>query len=541
MAIDAKKLGKTAGKFARFRAALSRLSNSAWLAVGTFAALLLLTGVVWLLAWRNPLWVPWQIYLTPARGGLLLGLAVLACTSEYFLFRIWFDESPLPDRDLRQGWTASINHFQTSEIDITERPCFLLLDPAGIAEKWFDSAGVRVRSHDAVINSPVQWFEAEESLFLVVRGLGGLGPLVSELSSLRRRATQLRREAHQPASVDSRTESRARQQVAVTQSLDDGWDVVGEAASPNDGVSELQNEPSDNSSFDGIDVDDVRDALLDDLPDEVANDRPSDSSNADVDHARISSIEVSRQTGRLAEVCRRLASVRRPVVPANGVCVLVPEPVLASIHGSGKRLGHALKHDLALLQDELGVAAPVSLLLTDVEDDAGFTELIRRGGPDAARSESLGVVHSPLRATADVVNRMGEEFESRIQQRVGRRFRDDRAVGRPGASRLFQLMASLRGQRGLEWRQFVSTALNKTDRDSPELFAGLLVAATGDEPSKRAYGRAVYRQLLANQEFVEWTPKSRSSERLQSALAYVFGVLAVVAFVSLVALSFGWM
>ncbi len=524
----------------KLRSLMPSLSSSAWITIGTFSGLLLLTLFTWLLAWRNPLWVPWGTYLTLSRGAALFGLAVAACFAEYLLFRIWFDEAPIPDRDLRAGWTAGLRKLKQEEISPRSLPCFLVIDPADSCERWFDAAGVKVQTPEAAADSPVQWYCGDESLFLVVRGLGCLGPLTRELNEMRRRPSRYVRESTETAAQRSleRSSERSPEPRAVTQPALATAAVGGGEAATQDG------EPT--QDFVQIDADAVREELQGVKPtqehawgllpdrDTVAGEPVADE--WEVSDVRVSSTELSRQSRRLSEVCRRLAACRRPVVPLNGICVLLPSGLLSNLAGTGVRLGQALNHDLRLLQREFQAAAPVTVLLTGAEEDAGIVELIRRGGKDAAAGGELGLVSSPGRATGEGVHRYCDAFVRTLQQKVGRQLRDPRSVGRPGSERLFRLLSGFRGEPGIELRSFVTQAFGSSEGEEPDVLAGLSLVATGVQPTERAFARPTFRQLLNNQEFVEWTARGRRHERRLWWFAGACGSLSVLAGIGLITL-----
>ncbi len=519
---------KTKGKL---RSLVPSLSGSAWIAVATFGGLLLLTLFTWLLAWRNPLWVPWGAYLTPSRGAALLGLAVAACFAEYLLFRIWFDEAPIPDRDVRAGWTAGLRKLKQEDISPKSLPCFLVIDPAGSCERWFDAAGIKVQTPEAAADSPVQWYCGDEALFVVVRGLGCLGPLTRELNEMCRRPSRYVRESSERWAGAS-AEGASEQQRVVQPAL-------AVAASGEAGAATQNGKPT--PDFVQIDVNAVREELQGVVPTQehalgMLPERDVIADEWEVSDVRVSSTEISRQSRRLSEVCRRLAACRRPVVPLNGVCVLLPSGLLSGLAGTGVRLGQALKHDLRLLQREFQVAAPVSVLLTGAEEDAGVVELIRRGGKDAAAGGELGLVSSPGRATEEGVRRYCDAFVRTLQQKVGRQLRDPRSVGRPGAERLFRLLSRFRGEQGSELKAFVTQAFGCSEDEEPDVLAGLSLVATGDQPTERAFARPTFRQLLNHQEFVEWTARGRRNERRLWWFAGACGSLSALAGIGLIAL-----
>ncbi|MBX3440492.1 MAG: hypothetical protein KF861_23585, partial [Planctomycetaceae bacterium] len=385
----------------------------------------------------------------------------------------------------------------------------------------FDACGVRVQTPDAPADSQVRWYFGEDSLFLVVRRLGFLGPLARELDEVRRRPQRyLATSPVWSAAVPS---------------------ALAGIAATTDTVSADSGIPSE---FVNIDVEAVREELQ-----SAAANRHSDFSDPtgesgyeeewNVADVQLSSTEIARQSRRLSEVCRRLAACRRPVVPVNGVCVLLPDGMFSSLRGAGVRLGQALRHDLRLLQDELQIVAPVSIVLTGAEQDDGVVELIRRGGPEGEKSGGggeFGLASGSLRTSADGLGRFCESLVQTLQQKVGRKLRDPRSVGRPGAESLFRLLCSLRGERACELQALVTQAFSGPDNREPDVLAGLSLAATGEQPTQRAFARSTYRNLLSNQEFVEWTRRGGRLERQLWWWAGACGSLSVLATVGLIVL-----
>lgn len=546
----------------RFRAWVPNLSGAAWITIATFWGLILLTLFAWLLAWNNPLWVPWGTYLTPSRAGLLLGLAIAACAAEYLLFRMWFDETPIPNRDLRAGWTAGIHKLRQEGIRPRSLPCFLMLDPLDACDRWFSAGGVSVQRPEAAADSPVQWYFGEEALFLVVKGLGCLGPMARELDQMRRRPMRYVMGPHGrqtfaqrvtgAQTIDQYRSSARSGAIAIDQNADSATESWGSEWSPSEGSSEFS--PTEEHSGHELNLGTSTvpeppaaidaEAVRDELQGQMSTSQPDAYREPESGHlladevivteVRVSSTEISRQSRRLAEVCRRLAACRRPVVPVNGICVLLPHALMANLSGSGVRLGQALRHDLGLLQRELQVAAPVSVLLTGAEEDAGIVELIRRDGQEAAAAGELGISSSPGRATPAGIRRFCDGLAQSLQQKIGRKLRDPRCVGRPGVERLFRVLSHVRGEGGRELQAFMTQAFTCADGEEPDVLAGVSLTATGDQPTQRAYARSTYRQLLNNQEFVEWTAKGRRQEQQLRWAATACGGLSALAALALI-------
>jgi hypothetical protein len=86
---------------------------------------------------------------------------------------------------------------------------------------------------------------------------------------------------------------------------------------------------------------------------------------------------------RLRHVCHLIKKARLPVCPINGIATTLPFDLIES---SSSQLQIAIQKDIAILREEFLVRCPNTALVTGMETEEGFIELIKRlsvfGGAD---------------------------------------------------------------------------------------------------------------------------------------------------------------
>ena len=106
--------------------------------------------------------------------------------------------------------------------------------------------------------------------------------------------------------------------------------------------------------------------------------------------AMIPLAERQQQLARLEYVCQWLREGRQPLCPVNGALVLLPLGAIEAGPREVAELQRAVKADLTAAQNELKLRFPATALVIGLEEDRGFEELVRRAGPERARSQRFG-------------------------------------------------------------------------------------------------------------------------------------------------------
>jgi hypothetical protein len=89
----------------------------------------------------------------------------------------------------------------------------------------------------------------------------------------------------------------------------------------------------------------------------------------------IASADLELQIKRLRYVCSLLKKHRQPICPLNGIVTVVP---FSAVESSQDQLQVALQDDLETIEDVCQLICPVSILVSAIEREPGFSELMRR-------------------------------------------------------------------------------------------------------------------------------------------------------------------
>ena len=108
---------------------------------------------------------------------------------------------------------------------------------------------------------------------------------------------------------------------------------------------------------------------------------------SDIMSKTLSSQEIFDAEDRLRHVCRLIKKARLPVCPINGIVTTMPFELIES---SCTQLQIAIQKDIAVLRDEFEVRCPNTALITGMETEEGFIELIKRLPAQKASENRFG-------------------------------------------------------------------------------------------------------------------------------------------------------
>ncbi|HWC88210.1 MAG TPA: type VI secretion protein IcmF/TssM N-terminal domain-containing protein, partial [Pirellulales bacterium] len=151
------------------------------------------------------------------------------------------------------------------------------------------------------------------------------------------------------------------------------------------------------------------------------------------------------QMRRLKFVCQLLRRVRQPLCGINGVLVLVSFKAIQEGDRATEAVGRAIKADLRTVQASLQLRAPVTALVTGLEQESGFRELVRRVGPERAALQRFGRgfdVRSPAGTTE--LRSLSEHVTGAFEDWIYALFREQGSLTRPGNAHLYSLLGKVR-------------------------------------------------------------------------------------------------
>jgi hypothetical protein len=233
----------------------------------------------------------------------------------------------------------------------------------------------------------------------------------------------------------------------------------------------------------------------------------------------------AEQLQRLTYVCQLLRQARRPLCGINGVLTLLPFAAIDAGAAQAEELQRAVKSDLTTLQRALGLRCPVTALVTGLENERGFRELVRRVGRERARAQRFGRrfdVRSE--ATAAELAALCIHVCGAFEDWAYTLFREEGALTRPGNTRLYGLLCKVRCHLKTRLSQLLAAGFGRDERaaatDDPIEFSGCYFAATGPTEDRQAFVRGVFDKLVQEQEFVEWTRGALTRDARYLWLAY---------------------
>ncbi|HEY5312824.1 MAG TPA: type VI secretion protein IcmF/TssM N-terminal domain-containing protein [Pirellulales bacterium] len=231
------------------------------------------------------------------------------------------------------------------------------------------------------------------------------------------------------------------------------------------------------------------------------------------------------QLRRLKYVCQLLRRVRQPLCGINGVLVLVSFKAIQEGDRATEAVGRAIKADLRTVQTSLQLRAPVTALVTGLEQESGFRELVRRVGRERAVVQRFGRgfdVRSPAGVTE--LRSLSEHVTGAFEDWIYALFREHGSLTRPGNAHLYSLLGKVRSQFKGRLSQLLARGFAYDERldqhQEPQLFSGCYFAACGPTEDRQAFAQAVFEKLLDEQASLEWTSQALKSERLYALAAW---------------------
>ncbi len=490
----------------------------------SFLFLLAAVVTVWIVFWWDPNNVPWRHAMSWPR---IVTELVLVLVIPILIFRalsLWMmgDKSRFPDID--RAWNAGLEALAAHGFNLRSAPLFII-HGAGtetLHQRLMDATQHKFRIHGVPKGpAPLHWYANARGIYLVLADVSWLDAVVTRADAMQREAGALAREQAAPAEPPA-----AAQPVFVP-----GTVVPAEPATPQPPVAPAS-QPQSTLALDKF-------VSAGETPVAAAEpSRPADASDlgfaGDLGAAvQLTSLESTRQTRRLEHVCQLLWNQRHPVCPVNGILTLLPFGLLQS---SGQNeLERAVAADLGTMHRALQVRCPVTALVTGMEEERGFRELVRRVGRDRAQNQRFGqrfdVRISP---TVEEMRSFAPHVCGSFEDWVYTLFREEEALTHPGNTRLYGLLCKVRSTLKSRLQDVLATGFgvsSKAARTLPIFFSGCYFAATGARADRQAFVRGVIGKLVEEQEDVEWAPAAVSGNRwslLLSLLGWAVGVTFVV-------------
>lgn len=432
-----------------------------------------------------------------------LGLSIVIPIIVYYWLRLWLegDVSRFPDID--EAWKAGLAALQEQSIDIGSTPLFIVL---GLGDEKncksvFAAAGLNWLVRDVPTGRPpLCWYADENGVYLACLDS-------SRLSKL-----------HTIGAVVGKPSAG---QPDIRSTLQPSADIRGTmvaGGSIRDSPAPLANED---------DAPDTRALLRGTLVPGAAAEAggasgPAPSSGSSM----LSRQDAENQTERLEYVCELLSRARAPVCPLNGLLVTIP---LRSVQNVmiAKDIPGAARSDLDTIRDVTKLRAPVTVMVSGMEAESGFCELVRRVGTTKAKANRFGKgfnVWNP--PTEENMDAFSSHACGAFEDWVYSLFRERDGLNKPGNAKLYTLLCRIRSQlrarlRSVLLHGFSFSRDDKKKEDIPLLFNGVYFTATGDTPDRQAFVKNVFEKMIDLQEELEWMPEAVRQDDRYHQLAQI--------------------
>ncbi len=493
--------------FRRLSCRLSRLSTAARVTCCLVAGLVFVLLGVWIgYAW-NPRYIPWATYMSWSRGGILVGLIAGVAVVTYFTIRTWLAEDRT-DRSVFGAWTKGLRELRYHGLPIDALPIHLILGAGtGDDEERLIRTSGEYRFIQPTDSRGLTFFANSSRVCLSAGGIG--------LTALARTALADKIHHWSPDAVTSLSERFGFGSAVVPEtdsgSLSQTLEAVGWEDRPENEDHEFVNDGWDES---GSRVGVMTPAATQTIPKPLALIR----NPLETEQIPLWSLpEVSVAERKLHQLANLIRSTRRPLCPINRTIIVIPVAVLLGEPGRIPELQQAIRRDLEILQHELQINAPVTVLISGLESHPGFIEFMRRVGPQILQQQTLGqAVEVGSQATRAQMEALAINACGQVEDCIYALLQKETSLSSAGNTVLYRLLCDLRT--GI--RQSLSELLAGAfaTEGTGQHIAGCYFCASGSEPQQRGFVEAVWRLQDRGQEELDWFPQALQREAFHRGL-----------------------
>lgn len=428
----------------------------------------------------------------------------------YQTLKLWLqgEQSRYPEID--QAWKLGMEALQRNGVDLEQVPIFLILGASDsrLPEALMGASGVRwIVEGEPDGRQPLRWYASEKGVFLCLQSVGCLGRVNEEAG----------RFTGGPVTSIKDTMEAAQAPMSITGTL--AFPTGSPASTP------AARRVTDTATFDQPPTASagIRGTLV---PGGGGSEPAGGASAARPASGKLlTAREIDLESDRLHYVGSLLRRARQPYCPVNGILTVFPLQTLKDIIAA-QDASDGIRRDLTSLRDSLQLRCPVTALITDMESEAGFGELIARVGADRARETRFGKGFSlTVAPTVENMDALSAHACGAFEDWVYTLFREIGGWERPGNSRLYMLLCTIRGHLQRRIRSLLVHGFGESveagSEESGPMFGGCYFAATGDRDSRRAFVRSVIEKMIQQEEDVEWTEAALLEDRRYRRLAQI--------------------
>ncbi len=261
-------------------------------------------------------------------------------------------------------------------------------------------------------------------------------------------------------------------------------------------------------------------------------------SGASMPAPQLTSQDIAERNQKLRYVCGLIKTARQSLCPINGLLTLLPFEL---IENAAAPLQTAAQKDSAILREELMVRCPNTVLVTQMDKEEGFQELINRVGEERTRDFRFGkgceLWNAPEGARLDAI---AAHSVGAFEDWIYMLFQKENALEHRFNSRLFMLLCRVRGRFAENLRAVLSRGFGFDPGTEGNLayeqflFGGCYFAASGADPSRQAFVKSVLLKSMQQEGEVEWAPAARQRDAQFHLAANLFLLLGAASFLAIV-------
>lgn len=463
--------------------------------------------------WNQGEWWKWFIIPIP----MITGITVFV----YFFVKLYLKEEVSRFPELDRIWGDAIEAAGNKAISVSDTPLFLVLGTSQQREVKSLASLIGVEFEVAVPSTgsaPISFYASEKGVFVFLNGCSCISRLSTASHSISNKAQSSASGELHPAEVGG-TIDASHLEVPQFRTMQAPEASEHHADPFQPGGTMLLSE--------GQDLGDIW--------------------KGESTSKMLSSQDIYDAEDRLRHVCKLIKKARLPVCPINGIVTTLPFELIES---SSAQLQIAIQKDIAVLREEFHVRCPNTALVTGMEVEEGFIELIKRL-PAQKLSENRFGKGSDLWVTPDAarLDAIAIHATATFEDWIYMLFQEENALKKKHNSRLFSMLCRVRGVFSENLRAVLSTGFGFDPKIQPHLafeqflFGGCYFGATGSSTNQQAFVKSVFAKTLQQEGELEWAPEARIRDNqyhFMANLAALVGTLAIIAIVAMLILKFAF-
>lgn len=458
----------------------------------------------------------WQQFARPSLIALVAVLLISIPLIARQTVRLFIEGNVASHPRVDEAWREGITALKTNNLDLNRLPLFLVLGASDRAQMdaIMDHAGMKLLVRGVPEGrQPLRWYAGERGIVLACTEVGCL-TLVSAPQP-----------SSQPAQHTLRPQGVGETLVTGTMPVSGAGDAAAEG-------SPYASTPEFSPSVWGTLVAGAKKTLV------PGSDRDQLSPSSE---AGLTRGQVEEQTQRLRHVCQLLRRARQPYCPINGVLTLISWQSVQNALLASRDIPEAVQHDLSTIDTATELSAPITALVTGMESEKGFLELVRRVGREKCRArfgKGFELTNAP---TPSNMESLASQACGAFEEWVYRLFREPDGLNKPGNIQLYGLLCKTRSRLTIRLKKLLANGFALEAADGRRMLSGLYFAATGSSPDTRCFVEGVVDKMLRSEEELQWTDRIVGEDRRFLTMADIgmfVNTLLVIALVGLLVYEF---